>query len=912
MVPTCNPFKHNIDRSLALVFWIFVTTFIRNDFNDPNMKRLLYLIAFTSVLAYGQGPLVIAHRGGAGMAPENTLAAFQNAVEVNADYFELDVMISSDDSLMIMHDATVDRTTDGSGNIASMTYEELRTLDAGSWFGAEFAGEKIPTLRESLMIAKNSTNDIGVVVEIKSSDATVPSRVVETIQQCGMQDRVIVSSFSLAQITEVKSLDPTMAVQLFGSITESNIDQMAAINGEWVGSGSTLTQDLIDYAHVQGIYFNAWTLNAASTMLPAIELGVDAITTDFPVLLHSLMDETEPSDVVLTSATPVETRVFLEWEPATDEESGIAGYDIFRDESPGATTLLVSLGNVTEYEDDTRMELQQYYYRIKARNVAGLNSVNYSNEIGVVTGADMTPPGIVAIHSRGDHTRLVVRFSERVEQESAETDGNYVLSSGASVEAARLARDQQSVMLTTTPLSEPFYLITVKDVKDRADTPNAMVTDTTIFLHEGLPESAVAFYTLDSLYADGLDYQVIDGTENENTGVARNGVFITEGILGNGLGFDGVNDYVEFPASPSFNIDGNAVSVSLWAKLPHKPSELPGPYAPLFDSETDNYVLYGDRGNNELRFKVTTSGGAERPGIPGAEVTTGEWMHIVGVYDGSQAMIYLNGELKDSHPITGTVNTGQVATMGRTGSTYLQGSLDQVEIYEKALTEEEIIRIYEHYRGVTDCGSYILTQDVSICSGESYTFPDGAEGAENMEHVIEVTSPEGCHAIVTITLTIKTVDVSISQEDGVITAGASGAAYRWLDCDNGYAEIQGETGQSFAPSVAGNYAVEVTVNGCTDTSSCVYAEPTGISLQEPGRFVIYPNPGRGIFTLELGGTAVQEMNVEIINAGGKRVYHQVIAGPGRHQVDLSLSPMGIYLVRISDPTGSWRTRLIIL
>ncbi len=807
------------------------------------MKRLLYLLVLVTPLLHGQGPIVIAHRGGAGLAPENTLAAFQNAVEVDADYFELDVMISVDDSLMIMHDATVDRTTDGTGTVASMTYAELRALDAGSWFGAEFAGEQVPTLWESLMIAKNSANDIGVVIEIKSSDASVPSKVVETVQKCGMQDRVIVSSFSLGQITEVKTLDPAIAVQLFGTIAESHIDQVAAISGEWVGSGGTLTQGLIDYAHAEGISFNAWTLNAASTILPAIDLGVDAVTTDFPDLMLALMDETEPSDVVLTSATPDETRVLLEWEPATDDESGIAGYDVFRDETPGAETLLISLGNVTGYEDDTRTELHQYYYRIKARNVAGMSSINFSNEIGVTTGADVTPPEIISIRSRGDRSSVVVKFSERVEQETAETVDNYIILRGAEVEGAVLARDQRSVMLATEPLSEPFYLINVGNVRDRAETPNAMVTDTTIFLQEGLPEAAVAFYTMDSLYTEGAADLVKDVSGNGNDGTARNGVFITEGILGNGLGFDGVDDYVEFSASSSFNIGGSAVSISLWAKLPHKPSELPGPYAPLFDSETDNYVLYGDRGNNELRFKVTTSGGAERPGIPGAEIPRGEWMHIVGVYDGTQAMVYLNGELKDTHPITGTVNAGQVATLGKTGTTYLQGSVDQVEVYGRALSGEEIGDMYAFYRGITDCGSYELSQEVVISSGETYTFPDGSVGAEDMVQVIELTSPEGCEAVVTTTLTVQ---------------------------------------------------------------------PSGMAPLAQEQFAIYPNPADGIFTIETGGKTAGQLQLEIFNGNGQRVYHRVITAPGSHPVDLSASPEGIYMVRVSDGNVSWRKQVVIL
>ncbi len=657
------------------------------------MKRIFYLLILISNVSFGQDPVAIAHRGGAGTAPENTLAAFNNAVAVNADYFELDVMITSDDSLVIMHDATVDRTTDGTGSIATMTYAQVRVLDAGSWFGTEFTGEKVPSLWESLLVAKNSSNDIGVVIEIKSSNAAIPAGVVAMVQKLGMESRVIVSSFSLAQITEVKTLDPSIAVQLFGTITESHIDQVVAINGEWVGSGGNMTQTVVDYAHAQGILYNAWTLNAASTMLPAIALGVDGITTDYPLVMLTLLDDTEPSDVVLLSASPTETKVMLEWEAAVDDESGIAGYDIYRDKTAGANTFLASVGAVTEYLDDTYMETQQNYYRIKARNVAGLSSINYSNEIAVITLNDLTPPVISFVTSRGGST-VVIGFSERIDKTTAETASNYSLNYDETVESVILAHDQESVILTTSPLDEQSYVLTVKNVLDRADTPNNIVTVSTLFLHYGIPESAVAFYNLDSLPFADPDYLVLDETENENTGLARNGAYTTEGILGNAIGFDGVDDYVQFATSSSFDINASAVTVSLWAKLPYKPTELPVRYAPLFDSETDNYVVYGDRGNNELRFKVVTSGGAERPGIHGDEIVTGEWILVTGVYDGTNAMVYLNGILKDSHPITGTVKTGQVATLGKTGTTYLTGSIDQVEVYSRALSQEEIMAMY--------------------------------------------------------------------------------------------------------------------------------------------------------------------------------------------------------------------------
>jgi glycerophosphoryl diester phosphodiesterase len=95
-------------------------------------------------------PLLIAHRGGAVEAPENTLAAFRYSLALGIRWFELDVQMSRDGALVVFHDETLDRTTNGDGPIGSLTLEDLRRLDAGSWFGSQYAGERIPTLREVL------------------------------------------------------------------------------------------------------------------------------------------------------------------------------------------------------------------------------------------------------------------------------------------------------------------------------------------------------------------------------------------------------------------------------------------------------------------------------------------------------------------------------------------------------------------------------------------------------------------------------------------------------------------------------------------------------------------------------------------------------------------------------------------
>src|SRR5699024_1122413 len=104
-------------------------------------------------------------RGASGYAPENTIAAFDKAVEMKADYFELDVQRSKDGQLVLIHDTTVDRTTNGTGAVKDLTLKELKSLDAGSWFDEKYAGEKIPTLGETL---DRHRGKIKILIELKS------------------------------------------------------------------------------------------------------------------------------------------------------------------------------------------------------------------------------------------------------------------------------------------------------------------------------------------------------------------------------------------------------------------------------------------------------------------------------------------------------------------------------------------------------------------------------------------------------------------------------------------------------------------------------------------------------------------------------------------------------------------------
>lgn len=135
-------------------------------------------------------------------------------------------------------------------------------------------------------------------------------------------------------------------------------------------------------------------------MLALIALGIDGITTNFPHVLVAVTDSTAPADVIINSAiTTGETDISLDWESSEDPESGITGYEIFRDIIPNPITLYVTVGDTTSYIDYTLTENETFYYRIKALNGAGLKSTNYSNEVSATTNADITKPVVSFVTS---------------------------------------------------------------------------------------------------------------------------------------------------------------------------------------------------------------------------------------------------------------------------------------------------------------------------------------------------------------------------------------------------------------------------------------------------------------------------------------------------------------------------------
>ena len=236
----------------------------------------------------------IAHRGFSGIAPENTMVAFQKALEVGVDGVELDVHGTLDRQVVSIHDSTLDRTTDRSGSINQLTLSQIREADAGSWFSPQFAGEKIPILAEALDLIRQSSV---AVVEIK--DTNIVEQVVKVIHQTNASDYVVVISFDQSALKQIRQLDPRIPTGfLVGSNDETNSMKDPAIElvkqVSTIGAGTLNVQEnmvLPTFAHQirkRGINLWTWTVNDLARMRELVNCGVQGITTNFPQKLAAL------------------------------------------------------------------------------------------------------------------------------------------------------------------------------------------------------------------------------------------------------------------------------------------------------------------------------------------------------------------------------------------------------------------------------------------------------------------------------------------------------------------------------------------------------------------------------------------------------------------------------------------------
>lgn len=231
----------------------------------------------------------VAHRGATAYSPENTIAAFDLAVDMKADYIEIDVQRSKDGELVLIHDTTVDRTTDGTGKVGDLTLEQLRSLDAGSWKGEQFAGEPIPTFEEILDLYRGK---IGILIELKAPELypgieeQVAAALIERNLDKPQNEKIIIQSFNFESIKKMDQLLPQVPI---GVLTSNRADttlealQEFSTYADWFNpSYGIVTEELVNQVHSLGMQIGSWTVRSQEAADFLFEMGVDAIISDYP------------------------------------------------------------------------------------------------------------------------------------------------------------------------------------------------------------------------------------------------------------------------------------------------------------------------------------------------------------------------------------------------------------------------------------------------------------------------------------------------------------------------------------------------------------------------------------------------------------------------------------------------------
>lgn len=247
--------------------------------------------------APGEPAFIAGHRGDRADAPENTVAAFDAAIAHGLDFVETDVQLTSDGVAVIMHDETVDRTTDGTGAVADLTFAEVRALDAGSWFDPAFAGTRVPTLGEYLDVIRASKQK--GLIELKGfwSVADVRS-ILDAIYTRGVQDRVVLASFHFGTIENAGTAAPAIPRVIIRRDLPADPVRLAAFYGAIAVMTTPWSLDqnprAVKDMHDAGLGVLLYTLNSEKRWNVALRYGVDGIVTDTPSELDQWIAKTAP------------------------------------------------------------------------------------------------------------------------------------------------------------------------------------------------------------------------------------------------------------------------------------------------------------------------------------------------------------------------------------------------------------------------------------------------------------------------------------------------------------------------------------------------------------------------------------------------------------------------------------------
>jgi len=231
---------------------------------------------------------VTAHRGASGLAPENTIASVKKAIELKADYSEIDVQEISDGSIILFHDTSLNRTTGNNGNIWSQTLQTLSQMEAGAWFSDKFTGEKIPLLEEIIDLA-NEAIKLNIELKMNGNEKLLAKKVVKIVHNKKFIDRCIITSFDFNEVNKVREIDRNIKIgYIFKNIPE-DIDVFAADCEILSVSRKIVDKEFVNKAKLHNKEIHVWTVNNPEEMEKLINLGVDNIITNRPDILRSIL-----------------------------------------------------------------------------------------------------------------------------------------------------------------------------------------------------------------------------------------------------------------------------------------------------------------------------------------------------------------------------------------------------------------------------------------------------------------------------------------------------------------------------------------------------------------------------------------------------------------------------------------------
>ena len=232
--------------------------------------------------------MIIAHRGASGSAPENTIPAIIKGIKDGANYIEIDVHQTLDNKIIVIHDYSVDRTTNGEGDIRNLKYSEIKQLDAGKWFSDEFESTKVPLLEEVIELIPDT---VKLIIEVKGDSSEYPgieNNIVNIVKESNSENKVILKSFDEDVLAKFKSLAPEiprLLVYVFGfCVMETDVQYLQHYE-------MFLTEGFVNSAHEEGYKIIAWGVQSKSNMEQVLSYGVDGIETDHPDLLVKLLKE---------------------------------------------------------------------------------------------------------------------------------------------------------------------------------------------------------------------------------------------------------------------------------------------------------------------------------------------------------------------------------------------------------------------------------------------------------------------------------------------------------------------------------------------------------------------------------------------------------------------------------------------